>query len=202
MVHVKHYSTIPFTDHSQKEIVRYSGARECTPELEQLISLCAKEMNGRLRYSLCYSEFSVSAKGDTLDLGFAKVTSKDLAKNLSGCKKIIVFAATVGIDVDRLISRYSHTSPSRALVYQAIGAERIEALCDTFCKEIALSLESEGATTRPRFSPGYGDLPLSLQRQIFSTLDCHTRIGLALGENLLMSPSKSVTAIIGILEKK
>ena len=202
MVHVKHYATIPFTEHSKKEIVRYAGAKECTPELEQLISLCTEEMDGRLRYSLCYAEFSVSAKGEELDLGFAKVTSKDLAKNLSGCQRILVFAATVGIDVDRLISRYSHTSPSRALVYQAIGAERIEALCDTFCKEISLSLESEGATTRPRFSPGYGDLPLSLQRQIFSALDCHTRIGLALGENLLMSPSKSVTAIIGILEKK
>lgn len=202
MVHVKHYSEIPFTEHSKKEILRYAGAKECTPELEQLIGLCAEEMSGRLRYSLCYSEFPVSATGEALDLGFAKVTSRDLAKSLSSCQRIIVFAATVGIDVDRLISRYSRTNPSRALVYQAMGSERIEALCDTFCKEISAVLEGEGKKTRPRFSPGYGDLPLSMQREIFSILDCHTRIGLALGENLLMSPSKSVTAIIGILEKE
>ena len=142
------------------------------------------------------------AKGEELDLGFAKVKSKDLANNLSGCKRIIVFAATIGIDIDRLISRHSRTSPSKALVYQAMGSERVEALCNTFCKEISTSLKNEGATTRPRFSPGYGDLPLFLQRQIFSVLDCHTRIGLTLGENLLMSPSKSVTAIIGIWENE
>ena len=50
----------------------------------------------------------------------------------------------------------------------------------------------------PRFSPGYGDLPLSLQRDIFRVLDCPRKIGLTLNESLLMSPSKSVTAIVGL----
>lgn len=51
---------------------------------------------------------------------------------------------------------------------------------------------------RPRFSPGYGDLPLSAQREIFAVLDCGKRIGLMLNDSLLMSPSKSVTAFVGI----
>lgn len=33
---------------------------------------------------------------------------------------------------------------------------------------------------------------------IFSLLDCPKRIGVTLGDTLLMSPSKSVTAFIGI----
>ena len=202
MVHVKSYSDIPFTDHSKRETLRYSGAMESTPELDSLISLCRNDLCERIRYSLCYSEFPVSANGDELDLGFARVSSRDLSKNLQGCKRIILLAATVGMDVDRLISRYGRTSPSRALVYQAMGSERVESLCDTFCRELSLSLEHSGESARPRFSPGYGDLPLSLQRDIFSALDCHKHIGLTLGDNLLMSPSKSVTAIIGILEKQ
>ena len=50
----------------------------------------------------------------------------------------------------------------------------------------------------PGFSPGYGDLPLDLQREIFAALDCPKRIGVSLNESLLMSPSKSVSAIIGL----
>ena len=52
--------------------------------------------------------------------------------------------------------------------------------------------------TRPRFSPGYGDLPINMQKDIFAALDCPRKIGLSLNESLLMSPSKSVTAIIGV----
>ena len=79
-------------------------------------------------------------------------------------------------------------------MFQAIGSERVESLCDELCRE----LEGEWGTVRPRFSPGYGDLPLSLQKEIFALLDCGRSIGVALGENLLMSPSKSVTAIVGV----
>jgi len=49
-----------------------------------------------------------------------------------------------------------------------------------------------------RFSPGYRDLPLTLQREIFTLLEPSRRIGLSLNASLLMSPSKSVTAIVGI----
>ena len=81
---------------------------------------------------------------------------------------------------------------------QAVGAERIEALCDLFNGEITEKKRAEGLYTRPRFSPGYGDLPLELQKDIFDVLDCPRQIGLTLNQSLLMSPSKSVTAIIGV----
>ena len=133
-----------------------------------------------------------------LDLSFAVVKSADLKKNLRGCRKIILFAATIGLGTDRLIARYSRTSPAKALCFQAIGAERIESLCDVFNKEVSQQCRRNGFFTRPRFSPGYGDLPLDVQKSIFSVLDCPRKIGLSLNESLLMSPSKSVTAIIGL----
>jgi cobalamin-dependent methionine synthase I len=49
-----------------------------------------------------------------------------------------------------------------------------------------------------RFSPGYGDMPLDLQGVILELLEAGKRLGIALGESKLMSPSKSVTALIGI----
>ena len=61
---------------------------------------------------------------------------KALSKNLSGCKTAVIFAATVGLMPDRLISRYGVSSPAKALVFDAIGAERIESLCDHFCEDL------------------------------------------------------------------
>ena len=139
-------------------------------------------------------EFSAKKTENGLDLGFARTNSRDLAKNLDGCEHAVVFCATVGHGIDRLIRKYSVVSPAKAVVLQGLGAERIEALCDLFCAE----LEANGSTTRPRFSPGYGDLSLELQRDIFRLLDCQRQIGVTLGDSLLMSPSKSVTAIIGV----
>ena len=46
--------------------------------------------------------------------------------------------------------------------------------------------------------PQASDLPLEAQRAVFEVLDCPRRIGLTLGGGLVMSPSKSVTAIAGI----
>ena len=65
--------------------------------------------------------------------------------------------------------------------------------------EAAVSVFAEtGLHPVPRFSPGYGDFPLEAQKDIFRTLDCSRKIGLTLNESLLMSPSKSVTAIVGL----
>ena len=121
--------------------------------------------------------------------------SSSLSKNLSGCKKIILFAATVGIGIDRLIMKYGKIYPVKGLMMQALGAERIEALCDAFVSE----MEKTGQKMRPRFSPGYGDLPLEFQKEIFAALAPEKNIGLTLSASCLMSPTKSVTAIIGIM---
>ena len=91
--------------------------------------------------------------------------------------------------------KYSKISPSKALMFQALGAERIESLCDTFCNDMNNEL---GVRLKPRFSAGYGDLPLEVQKDIFRVLDCPRKIGLTLNDSLLMSPTKSVTAIVGI----
>lgn len=192
---LKHYKTPPI---DKEEILRYAGMKQATPEIDALISDCLLEAGPALSYRVCYGEFPVSICGDTVNLSFTKTTSCDLAKNLAGCKSIVLFAATVGIGIDRLVSRYERLSPSRALILTAIGAERIEALCNCFNNEVKKEKEAFGLYTRPRFSPGYGDLSLEIQTHILSVLDCNRKIGLNLNNSLLMSPTKSVTALIGV----
>ena len=74
------------------------------------------------------------------------------------------------------------------------------ALIESYCDEVQAQAETDGLLQRPRFSPGYGDWPLEEQRQLFAVLNCAKRIGLTLTDGLMMAPSKSVTAIIGLSE--
>ncbi len=184
---------------SKKEVLRYAGCKSgelVTSETNALFDGCEKETEGIFTYKVSYTIVPVTTNCDTVCLGDLAADSKDLLKNLEGCGEAVIFAATVGVGIDRLIARYAHLSPSKALMLESIGTERVEALADAF----VLSVEKENnVQTKPRYSPGYGDLPLSFQRSIFSLLECEKRMGLYLNDTLLMTPRKSVTAIVGIM---
>ena len=179
----------------EEEILRYAKGTGANDNIRDLVRECTDEACDIIKYSVCYRELSLDVQGSVCDFGFFRSNSKNLASNLDGCRRVIVFAATIGIGLDRLISKYSRLSPSKALILQAVGTERVEALCDLFCADIK---KGTGASAKPRFSPGYGDLPLEVQRDIFSVLECEKRLGISLGDSLLMSPSKSVTAFLGL----
>lgn len=179
----------------RREILRYSGCKSDEDGLASLIDECIAEAGEVLTYKICCRELPVKINGAICSLQALQLESHSLAQNLYGCEKAIAFAATVGVGIDRLISRYSRLSPAKALIFQALGAERVEALCDTFCADIEREYH---IGTKPRFSPGYGDLPLECQKELFALLDCERKIGLTLNDSLLMSPSKSVTAIVGM----
>lgn len=170
----------------KEEIYRYMKTKE-TNEISHLVDDCLKECKDILSFSVAFDEFDISVADDEIDLSFAKIKSKSLSKFLGDSNKIVVFVATIGLGIDRLINKYSKTSQSRALSISAIGTVYIEALCDKFNFEIS--------ENNKRFSPGYGDLELSVQKEIFKVLDTN-KIGVTLNDNLLMSPVKSVSAII------
>ena len=193
-VYVKTFSAPPL---SRRDILRYAGCREETPEVAELLDSCLLETRERFSYRVVYRRLFVRSDGDLLDFGSFSIRSKDLTKALSGCHSVLLFAATVGIMLDSLVARYVRTSPARACLLQAIGTERVEALCDAFCLDMAKETAGELC---PRFSPGYGDVPLSVQKDVFALLDPGRRIGVSLNECLLMVPTKSVTAFVGIRE--
>ncbi len=192
---IKNY---PEAEIDRRKILRYLGVRGEISQIEELLMSCLSECKSAFKNSVAYIELPLKIEGETLRFEDLSIRSSSLAKHLSGCKSAIIFTATVGIEIDRLITKYSKISPSRSTVFQAIGAERIESLADAFEKEIIAEKEKNGLLTRSRFSPGYGDLPLEFQKEIFTLLDCPRKIGLTLNDSMLMTPSKSVSAIIGI----
>ena len=142
----------------------------------------------------CYIKTGVSIKGeDAVFFDFGKVKSGSLCKNLKGCKYAYIMALTLGIEVDRLITRLSAVSKAEAFVADGIASAYSEAVADYVNNIIA-----DGLSLRPRYSPGYGDLDISLQRSILEYLKADKFAGIKLSDNYLMIPRKSITAICGI----
>lgn len=191
MVYIKTYNS-PEID--KKEVLRYAGVGVVDEGTSLLLDRLIDETADILSYKVCYTRYPISLDGDEIDLGFTVTGSHSLAICLKECDEIILFCATVGVEFDRYIKKHSLVSPSSAVILQALGSERVEALCDAFCEDMK---KETNRCLRPRFSPGYGDLALEIQREIF---DCLTpaKIGVSLSDNLFMTPSKTVTAIIGI----
>ena len=135
MIYIKNY---PAPAWNERECLRYAGTTpQAVSEAErELFESCIKEVENKLSYKVCWGRFPIRRTEDMLEFAALQTTSKALRKNLEGCEEVIVFAATVGLEIDRLIRRYSNLSPAKALFFQAIGAERIESLCDTFCDEL------------------------------------------------------------------
>ena len=124
-------------------------------------------------------------------------SSVSLAKHLAGCHAVYLVCTTLGAGFDALQRRTAATSPSDAFVLQAIGAAAIEAWTDETEREVRAELKA-GESLVARYSPGYGDFPLEAQRRLLALLDAPRKIGVSLTDSLLMAPSKSVSAVIGV----
>ena len=179
------------------EIRRYMGDRGKSEAVEKVILECLDESRECFDCRVCWGIYPLTVTESSVDFGFTRAESTHLAKNLESADKAVIFAATSGLGIDRLIKEYAALSPLKSLCFDAIGTDAIENLCNIFNAEIG---ESFGLC-RPRFSPGYGDLDISFQKKIFEELPVSSGIGVFLSDSLQMTPSKSVTAIIGVKDE-
>ena len=189
---------MPIIEPREKEIWRYLGYRNEEPgqDIRDRITHCVETLQRECTPKHIAREFSLEIL--PADAAHAGPEGGKSRETLQGCEKALLFAATLGHAPDRLIRRASVTHMSDAVIYQAAAAEMIEAYCDSLNDGWNASYTQQGWILHPRFSPGYGDLSLSLQRDIIRLLDTPRQIGLTLTESLIMLPSKSVTAIIGL----
>jgi len=182
--------TYPLPAVGEEEVWRYAACREADEGMRELLFSCVEEAAPRVACRVCYARYPLEAAGNTCRFGGVEWHSAALAARLADCREAVLFAATLGAGFDRLLQKYSRLSPARALLLQAYGTACVEALCDTFCAEFP--------DATPRFSPGYGDWALTAQRDVFRLLEPSRHIGVCLNDSLLMTPVKTVTAVLGI----
>ena len=188
------------TDMSTKEAVRYLGYGKHAVD-EGTLALIAdsfRELEACAHAKSIYRIFECTQEKDRITIGTMNIISRSLGRNLAGCKETVVFGATLGTQVDLLMKRYSLTDMARAVVLQACAAAYLEEYCDGIQTSLDRQAAEKKCHLRPRFSPGYGDFDIHHQKEILDMLDASKRIGLTMTEGYMLTPTKSVTAVIGI----
>ena len=186
---------------NDRELLRYLGCKNGTApdqNTAELIQQCKQELEKAASPRVTWREYPLSVQDHVIDMGCLQTKSKSLERNLRDCERVLLFAATLGSQVDVLLHRYNMIQMSKAVVMQAASVAMLETFCDEQNQKLKENYEAQGWYLRPRFSPGYGDFPLECQRQIAPALELGKRIGVTLTDSLLMAPSKSITAVIGV----
>ena len=181
------------------EILRYMGCppEQAAPQTRTLAEQAAVQMEQTARPRSVFREFGLSITGDgvLLESGLL-LPGRDLAQHLAGCDRAVMLAVTLSAQADALIRRAESRDMALALALDCAAAALVEEVCDRLEGEIFAKYP--GCHFPFRFSPGYGDLPLSVQSGLLALLDAPRKIGLCANENHILTPRKSVTALIGV----
>ena len=175
---------------NRNDAVRYLGGAgiRLNYRMDVLMDECEKAVLEKASPKYLYVE---------KDLPYPQIMGgKDIESHLNGCEKAIVMCATVGSEVDKLIRISQISDMARAVVMDSLASVAVEQVCNAFDKIIAEKYSDYNMTFR--FSPGYGDYPIELQKIILQMLDAPKKIGLCTNDNFLLTPTKSVTAVLGL----
>lgn len=191
---------IELTEINRAEAFRYMGMRGEIPE--NILSL-AEECESRLfaaaspKFHWVYADIAdVSEDAVTLAGHKLVLRGKDISQHLSGCFGTALLCATVGDGVDRLLRTVQAEDMAKAVVCDALASAAVEQVCDIAEKEIGERFS--GKFTTWRFSPGYGDFPLECQGDFLAAVNAMRTVGVCVNGGGLLTPTKSVTAVIGI----
>ncbi|MCM1132220.1 MAG: 5-methyltetrahydrofolate--homocysteine methyltransferase [Ruminococcus flavefaciens] len=187
---------------SKSESARYMGIRGVPDDkTAEILDRYEPIVRERLRPAFVYRETAVDFADDGVHFeGVNAVFSgNDIRNHLAGCERAVLLAVTVSAEADKLIRQTSVTGMAEALAVDCLCSSAIEQVCNKAEAEIFAGNNPQFRTWR--FSPGYGDLPITLQKELILALNAQRRIGLTVTDSFLLIPSKSVTAIIGISDK-
>lgn len=184
----------------KSEALRYLAYKNkiIDEETNILLDESIAEMKEISELKYVYEIFDIDKQNDTVSFeNWINIKSNDLIKLLKDCKKSAVMAATLGFEVEKRIRYYSMSNLSKAVIFDACAASCIEHLCDLAEAEIKELAAAEGCGITFRYSPGYGDVPISHQGEILNVLNAQKLIGLSVTDSFILVPRKSVTAFIG-----
>jgi len=191
----------------RSEVLRYAGMgqadeKEIDPRIIDGADWAVDELNRQCEPRFTSKIFSLQTlpkvENGLCFGGVLDVTSRSLAVHLADCEEVLFFGATLGVEADRLIRQYSVRDISQGLLMEAAASAIIESSCNSWQLNKEKQLNKEYKTLRPRFSPGYGDFDVKHQWDFIRLLDLPRTIGVTPTDAGMLSPSKSVTAVMGV----
>ena len=184
-----------------EEALRYLCAADADAETRRLAEECAETLEGRLSPRFLWRVFRIGRGGEGIFLPEAGISLPGTlaGKMLEDCDAVALLACTLSAGFDRLEKEWEARDMARAAVMDTCGSAWTEAVCDEAEQEIRGRFPGRFLTDR--FSPGYGDLPLSLQADFLRALDAGRKLGITANGSFLLLPCKSVTAVIGLSDR-
>lgn len=187
------------------EVLRYLGYKDQKIDriTDGLIKDVMDEIRNLIHQRYIYKFFNISKKRDRLSLikSNLELIGNDIKNHLDKSEVCVLMAVTLGHEIDTRIRYYEKTSMTKALILDACATTFIEETCDRICIEIERKLE-KGKVLTSRYSPGYGDLPIDIQNDFLLTLNAKKTIGLTASSHSILIPRKSVTAIVGVINRE
>ena len=181
---------------SRPEALRYLGMRgPLSADAEADLDRCEALLRRTVRPRAAWRCFDLLPDGTLAGTAF-RPEGESVRDLLRGCSRTVLMAATLGAEADLLLRRTQEKNLADAAMLDALCNAAIEDVCDAFCADLAR--EMAPAFLTPRFSPGYGDFPLSQQPLFAAVLDLQRQLGITLTDSFLMTPQKSVTALMGV----
>ena len=170
------------------EALRYLGiGGQAAESIRASVAAVADKLTAAIqpRYTYRVCSLQKTEAGFLLPEAELVLPGADAAKMLEQCDQAVLMACTLGTQFEALLRGEQARDMSRAVILAACGSAWVEAGCDQVEQELAHCLPNRYRTDR--FSPGYGDLPLSLQPKICAALDTQRRLGLYVTESYLLS---------------
>ncbi len=123
---------------------------------------------------------------------------ESMRKLLKDSFAVVLMAVTIGPGIDAKIKEETEKGRvERALIFDVIGSEAVEAVANALNHLLDTQARHTRAFLTMRFSPGYGDLPLEFQKEIYRELRLD-EMGIQINEKNLLFPQKTITAVIGV----
>ena len=189
-----------------EEVLRYLEYKGqiIDDNLKETINQCKNITKARINPRYTFRVYSIKKNKGIIEFEGSnlKLESRDLYKVLKDCNKCILMAATIGLDIEKDIRKYSFTELTKGIIIDSCATTAIEEVCDMVQEEIQNNILEDEQHTTLRYSPGYGDLPIEKNKDILNLINGQKEIGLTITTNGIMIPRKSVIAIIGISDNK
>lgn len=123
---------------------------------------------------------------------------RDIAHHLEGACEAALMVVTLGLSSESLLRREATLNPTDGLLVDACASSLVESAANELSRLVEERAHERGMRSGSRFSPGYGDFPLSAQRAFLDAVGAGKALGVSVTRGDLLVPSKSITAVSGL----
>lgn len=182
--------------HLEKRTISYLNFKgEVTEEQLKLVQSAINEVKRFARPQFVFRFLKLLENNEghlvvdaSLNIGYDSLQKLFRAKNSNS---VCILVSTLGPAIDKRVSQLADIDSGKMILFDACSNAYIEEETNRFQERLNLGEETF------RFAPGYGDVPLEVEREIFDLMPEIKKIGIELDECNLMHPFKSMTGFIG-----